>query len=166
MGNKNLLLIELVNWLDLQDPRMDDVEQNQILKEILMNLTNPNDDTEDFMELMIPNMEHIFIYFIKLKNVLARYHQFYPEVQNFLVSSVPNGFFAKLQEWLVNFENYINKDNNFADVTDLLVSWQADVDFVNSKFELIKNLLIQYLHMKDILKKYQGAYDALVLLYT
>lgn len=165
MGTKNIFLTKTVIWLGLQNPNMDDEEQNENYKEMLMALTYPNDDIEEYMELMISNMEQVFIYFIQLQNIFSRHRDFYPEFKNFFTTDDENGFFAKILEWLENFEDYMNKDNNFADVTDLLVSWMADVDFVNSKLELIKDLLIQYLQMKDIIKKYPEAYNALLTLY-
>lgn len=166
MGTKNVLLIEMVYWLHCQDPKQDDPEQAQILKDILMSLTNPNDDTDDFLELTFGNLEFILIYFIKLKNLFSRYPQFYPQMIDFFSTGEANGFFGKILDWVVKFEKFINSENNFADITELLVSWQGDVDFMTSKIELIKNLLIHYLHIKNILEKYPDALDALVLLYS
>lgn len=166
MRTQNILLTEFVSWLSLQDPFSDDPEQEKILVEILSNLTTLNQDLTDYLEVRFDNLEHVFIYFIKLKNILSRYHHFLPQMEDFFTVNNSDHLLPKVLTWLENFCKYINEENNFADMTDLLVSWQSDIDMLEKKVDLIKNLLIHYLHMKNILKKYHSQYEALTELYS
>lgn len=166
MRTQNILLTEFVSWLSLHDPSLDDPEQEKILMEILSNLTTLDGELLDYLEVRFDHLEHIFVYFIKLKNILTRYHQFFPQMEDFFTLNNSDHLLPKILAWLENFCKYINEENNFADMTDLLVSWQSDTEMVERKVDLIKNLLIHYLHMKNILKKYHSQYEALTELYS